>query len=135
MREKFARFMMGRYGVDDLARVTSISALVFLIISMFSGFLPVLGIFYWLALALIIYNCFRMLSRNVQKRYAENQKFLNARYRFTAKKTQQKTQWAQRKIYRFYRCPSCRQKVRVPKGRGKICITCPKCKTEFVKRS
>lgn len=135
MREKFARFMTGRYGVDDLARVTNIGALILLIISMFSGFLPIMGIFYWLAVALIIYNCFRMLSRNIPKRYEENQRFLNARYRFTAKKAQKKTQWAQRDIYRFYRCPSCKQKVRVPKGRGKICITCPKCKTEFVKRS
>lgn len=135
MREKISRFMIGRYGVDDLARVTTVSALILLIISMFSGFLPVLGIFYWFAVALILYNCYRILSRNVQKRYAENQKFLNARYRFSAKKSQAKTQWAQRGIYRFYRCPSCRQKVRVPRGKGKICITCPKCKTEFVKRS
>ncbi len=135
MREKLARFMTGRYGMDDLARLTNIGALILLILSMFSGVWPPLAVFYWLALALIIYTCFRIFSRNVQKRYEENQRFLNARYRFTVKKTQKKTQWAQRGIYRFYRCPSCRQKVRVPKGRGKICITCPKCKTEFVKRS
>ena len=43
-----------------------------------------------------------------------------------------KKRWAQRGTYRFFKCPQCRQIVRVPKGRGKICITCPKCKTEFM---
>lgn len=91
--------------------------------------------FYWIGLGLMIYSLYRMFSRNVSKRYEENQKFLNYRYQAAVKKDAAKKRWAQRSIYRFYKCPSCKQKVRVPKGRGKICITCPKCKTEFVKRS
>ena len=109
MREKIQRFMIGRYGADELAKAQSIAALVLLFLSMFSR----LGIFYWLAIALMIYSTYQM----------------------AVKWNRFKKHLAQRKLYRFYKCPQCRQKVRVPKGRGKICITCPKCRTEFVKKS
>ena len=53
----------------------------------------------------------------------------------SGKEKQSEKRWAQRSTYRFFKCPQCKQTVRVPKGRGKICITCPKCKTEFIKKS
>lgn len=135
MREKMQRFMMGRYGVDELAKALNVTALVCLLISMFSVKIPLFHIFYMIGIALMIYNCFRMFSRNVSKRYQENQKFCSIRYRAVVKKDAVKKRLQQRKLYRFYKCPQCSQKVRVPKGRGKICITCPKCKKEFIKRS
>ncbi len=131
MREKFMRFMQGRNGVDDLSKTLNITILVLLIISIFTGW----DIVYFISLALIIYMYFRIFSKNVPKRYAENQKFINFRFDMKNKFNSKKKEWAQRGVYRFYRCPMCKQKVRVPKGRGKICITCPKCRTEFVKRS
>lgn len=131
MREKMQRFMTGRYGTDELSRVYIIAALVLFVISIFSRW----NIFYWIGLALMIYTYWRMLSKNVSKRYEENQKFLNFRYQAAVKKNTMKKQWSQRNIYRFYKCPGCSQTVRVPKGKGKICITCPKCRTEFVKKS
>ena len=91
------------------------------------------NIYTWLT-ALLIYSYFRILSRNVSKR-EENQRYLNAKYRAVVKKNNLKKRWAQRSTYRFFKCPQCKQTVRVPKGRGKICITCPKCKTEFIKKS
>ena len=84
---------------------------------------------------IVNYSYFRILSRNVSKRYEENQRYLNAKYRAVVKKNNLKKRWAQRSTYRFFKCPQCKQTVRVPKGRGKICITCPKCKTEFIKKS
>ena len=69
---------------------------------------------------------FRVFSRNINKRYAENQKFLNARYEWTVKAERRKKRFAQRKQYKFFKCPMCKQEVRVPRGHGKICITCPK---------
>lgn len=135
MREKMQRFMMGRYGADELAKRLNTVALVSLVLSLFGSFLPFLMVFYWIGFGLMIYNCYRMLSRNVSKRYAENQKFLNWRYQNAVKRDKWKKRWAQRGIYRFYKCPQCRQTVRVPKGKGKICITCPKCRTEFVKKT
>lgn len=135
MRERFQRFMTGRYGVDELSKLVSGAALICLVIAMFAGALPVLGIFYWLGLGLIFYSWYRMFSRNVSKRYGENQKFLNWRYRMTAKRDAAKKRFAQRGEYRFFRCPGCKQRVRVPRGRGKICITCPKCHREFIRKS
>lgn len=131
MREKFQHFMTGRYGADDLSRVYIIATLVIFVISLISGW----GILYWIGLALMIYAYWRMLSRNVSKRYEENQKYLNARYQVAVKWNGMKKRWAQRGTYRFYKCPQCRQMVRVPRGKGKICITCPKCRTEFIKKS
>lgn len=135
MREKLQRFMAGRYGADEFARFLNIWVLVFLVLSMFGGWLPVLSVFYVIGIGLMIYNCFRMLSRNTSKRYEENRRFLDMRYRFTVKRDRMKKRFAQRSTHRFYKCPDCKQTVRVPKGRGKICITCPKCRREFVRRS
>ena len=67
MREKLQRFMTGRYGADELGRTLNIVVLVSLVVSMFSGLLPVLSVFYWFGIALMIYNCFRMFSKNVSK--------------------------------------------------------------------
>lgn len=131
MKQKLQQFMAGRYGVDQLSKVLMYISLALLIISMFSG----LELFYLLAIVLLIYSYFRTFSRNISKRYEENQKFLNWKYRLVVKKDQKKKHLEQRKIYHFYKCPSCRQKVRIPKGKGKICITCPKCRTEFIKHS
>lgn len=131
MKQKFQQFMTGRYGVDQLSRLLLGISVVFCVLSLFSRW----NLFYLLALALLGYTYYRMFSRNVSKRYAENQKFLNARYRLAVKRDQQKRQFAQRKEYRFYRCPGCQQKVRVPRGKGRISISCPKCRTEFIKKS
>ena len=131
MREKLQRFMSGRNGTDDLSKCCLVVAMAALIISMFSRW----TLFYILGLVLLIYAYWRTFSKNVPKRYEENQKYLNFRYQAVVKKEQWKKRFAGRKIYRYFKCPQCRQRVRVPKGKGKICITCPKCRTGFVKRS
>ncbi len=133
MREKIQRFMIGRYGADELSRFCSGAVMGLLILSLFRKL--GLGYLYWVALALLIYSTWRMLSRNISKRYEENQKFLNWKFKMTQKTDKIRKRWQQRKIYRFFKCPQCKQTVRVPKGHGKICITCPKCRTEFVKKS
>ncbi len=131
MREKFARFMVGRNGADELARFESIFVWVLLLISIFSR----TWIFYLLALAVIAHMYFRIMSKNISKRYEENQKFVNFRYRTVVKWDKMKKRMAQRKTYKFFKCPTCKQEVRVPKGHGKIEITCPKCREHFVKHS
>lgn len=131
MREKFQRFMSGRYGADELSKVFNIAVLVLLVLSLVTRY----DIFYWLGIVLMIYSLWRMFSKNVTKRYEENQRFLIFRDQAAVKRANLKKRWSQRDVYRFYKCPQCKQTVRVPKGKGKICITCPKCRTEFIKKS
>lgn len=131
MREKFQRFMSGRYGADELSKVFNVAVLVLLVLSLVTRY----DIFYWLGIVLMIYSLWRMFSKNVTKRYEENQRFLIFRDQAAVKRANLKKRWSQRGVYRFYKCPQCKQTVRVPKGKGKICITCPKCRTEFIKKS
>lgn len=125
------QFMQGRYGADQMGQMLSAVSMVFLIISLFSRNQA------WFLLAVIgiVYNYFRMFSKNISKRYAENQKYMTMTAGIRRKLASWKSQLAQRKIYHIYRCPGCKQKIRVPRGRGKIEIRCPKCNTRFVKKS
>ena len=130
-KNKMMQFMQGRYGADQMGQMLSAVSMVFLIISLFSRNQA------WFLLALIgiVYNYFRMFSKNISKRYAENQKYLTMTAGIRRKLASWKSQLAQRKVYHIYRCPGCKQKIRVPRGRGKIEIRCPKCNTRFVKKS
>ncbi len=122
---------MGRYGFDELSRVGLWVTVAFMALSLFTKN----HAFYLLGLLLLALCYFRVFSRKVEKRREENQKFLGMRRLGAVKWNAAKARREQKKIYRFYKCPQCRQKVRVPKGKGRICITCPKCRAEFIKKS
>lgn len=130
MREKFYRFMVGRYGNDRLNQVIMIVAMIALVISFFG-----LRFFYLLALLCLIYAYFRMFSRNTYKRSMENNKYLQWEYKVKQFIATWKRDMKQRKTHHIYRCPSCKQKIRVPKGKGRIEIRCPKCSQTFIKKS
>lgn len=131
MKEKFIRFMQGRYGADQLGRFLLGAAIVFLVLSLFMRG----SIWYTLALVLMIYSYFRMFSRNIPKRYAENQKYLALTARFRNGYQKKKRELQQLKTHHIYKCPGCGQKIRIPRGKGKIVVRCPKCRTEFEKKS
>lgn len=130
MREKLQRFMYGRYGNDRFNQFLMIAALVSIVISFFGG-----GLFYLLAFAVMIYAYFRMFSRNIGKRSAENQWYLRKEMKVRGFFQKKKRELKQRKEFHIYKCPNCRQKIRVPRGKGKIAIRCRKCGTEFIKKS
>lgn len=130
-RQRMTRFMYGRYGNDQLSKMYLGLALVCLIVNLFTR----LTVFYAAGLLLLIYSMYRSFSKDIAKMSSQNQKYLNWRYQTIVKYNNRKKHWAQRKEYRFYKCPGCKQKVRVPRGRGKIAITCPKCHVEFIKKS
>ena len=131
IKEGFRRFMAGRYGVDELSRFGMILLLILIVLSVFIRN-PGLDS---LILGLLIICYFRMFSRNIQKRYQENQKYLSIKNRIFGKVKKEKYIMEQRKDYHIYSCPNCKQKIRIPKGKGKLSIRCPKCSTEFVKNT
>ena len=125
MRGKLRQFMIGRYGTDGLNQFLSIASIVMLLISLITR----VSLFTYVGMVLLILCYYRSLSRNISKRTEENYKF------YTSKANGLKDQWANRKLYHYYRCPQCRQKLRVPRGRGRIQISCPRCGTQFIKKS
>ena len=143
MKDRFNRFMYGRYGNDELNRVLMWTALICAVASVFV--FPKL--FTFLAYALLVTGIFRCMSRNLEDRYRENSSFMNFKNQMfsklgikknytTGSGYQQQAGPAQKdKTKKIFRCPNCRQKVRVPKGKGTILITCPHCHTEFKKRT
>lgn len=131
MREKLQRLMMGRYGNDKMNQVLSAVSLVLVLLGVFLG----VDTLYTLGMVLLAYIYFRMFSKNISKRYAENQVFLQHYYRLTSWFTGKKRSLERNKNYKIFACPSCKQKLRVPKGKGKIQIRCSKCGNEFIKRS
>ena len=130
MREKFRQFMIGRYGTDGLNQFLSIASIVLLLISLLTRF----SLFTWLGLVLLVLCYYRSLSRNISKRTEENYQYYALKDRVDRKFRGLKDQWANRKLYHYYRCPKCRQKLRVPRGRGRIQISCPRCGTQFIKK-
>lgn len=131
MKERMQRFMAGRYGNDQLNQFIFIVA----IISMVLEIITWQSLFYTLTLVLLILAYVRVFSRNINKRYEENMKFLQKKDAILNKFRRQKYYAAQRRNFHIYTCPQCKQKIRIPKGKGKISITCPKCRTSFIKKS
>lgn len=130
MRERMARFMQGRYGNDRLGQVMLGLALVCVILSLFRiPFISTVG------LVVLLLTYYRMFSRQIARRAAENQKYLRLEWKLRAKLQKQKQSLAQRRTHRIYKCPNCRQKIRVPRNRGRIAISCRKCGTEFIRKT
>ena len=125
------RFMAGRYGSDQLNFALLVLCLLLSLISQITG-LYVLLLISYLPLLIAI---FRMFSRNIYKRRAENAWFLKLWTPVKMWFVQKFTMLRQSKQYRFFRCPSCRATVRVPRGKGKIQIRCPHCGNTFLKKS
>ena len=126
--------MSGRYGGDAFSNFLSLAALVVVVLGLFVPglFGMLLG---WLGWAALIYSYYRIFSRNIPKRAAENRWFLAQRYAVQQRFASARTRFAQRKVYRYFRCARCRQQLRVPPGRGPISNTCPKWETSFIKKS
>lgn len=120
LRASMIRFMTGRNGVDPLSWFLLVLGVVLNLIGSFAR-LPIFQLLAYIPLVLTLYRTF---SRNVPKRYVENQKFTQFFARIKG-----------RKNYCYFRCPSCKTQVKVPKGKGTIRITCPSCKEKFMKKT
>ena len=131
MKEKLMRFMYGHNGVDSLGKFVLVISIIVMLLAGWTDSL-ILSYLSWIG---IIYLYFRMFSRNIYKRSSENQWYLNKTYKIRTFFYRQKNLLLQRKTHHIYKCPTCRQKIRVPRGKGRIEIRCPKCNTRFIKKS
>lgn len=128
------KVMTGRYGVDELSRFLTTAALAALVLSLLFDNLFSL-VFWLLAIGALVWSYIRLFSRNTYRRKAENNAYLTLRYALTRKFSGLKQRLRQKKYYRFYKCPSCGVTTRVPKGKGTIRITCPRCGESFIRKS
>jgi len=133
-REKIAQFMYGRRGTDEFARFLLIVTLVFIVLSWFFRGL-IQSLFSLLTIASLVYCYYRILSRDIYKRQKENAWYLQKKAAVQKWFRSLKDRWTQRKEYKFFRCPSCHSLLRVPKGKGKILLTCRKCGNRFERKS
>ena len=116
-------FMTGRYGTDKLNMVILSAGLVASLLSVWISAPGWNLLLFVLSYGLMIWAIFRSLSRNTYRRHQENRKFLQFFFRLKDRDN------------RYFDCPKCRQMVRVPRGKGKIAITCPRCKEKFIRKT
>ena len=136
----FSRIMNGRYGADQFGLFLSVSSVALLLLSFLSG-LSVRGkgrlstLFFLAAMASLVYCSFRLFSKDFSRRRAENRRFMEYTWKARDWAGLQKTRYDQRKEYVFFSCPDCHQTMRVPRGKGKIRITCRRCGYSFDKKT
>ncbi len=123
LKTAFRRFMTGRYGADKLNMAMVYTAFGVFVVSLLLPWPTVRLVLMLLYYGLCFGAIFRMLSRNTYKRYQENRKFLMFFQRLRDRE------------HRYYDCPRCRQQIRVPRGKGRISITCPKCREKFIRKT
>ncbi|RKJ41166.1 hypothetical protein D7X94_05030 [Acutalibacter sp. 1XD8-33] len=124
--QRFQRFLYGRYGTDTLNIALLILGVVFTLFGV---------LFFWpltfLADGIYIYALFRTFSRNIAARQREYTAFLKLWNPVSFWFRTEKLKFSQRKTYKYFKCPSCRQQLRAPRGRGNIEVTCQKCHAVF----
>lgn len=129
--QKLREFMYGRYGTDQLSLALIAGGFVFSVLRVFTDS----KILYLISLILYGIAIFRTLSKNAAKRRAENQKFLALWHKVKNRWVGFQADFEERKTYKHFKCPTCGQKIRIPRGRGKVEIRCPKCSGNFVKKT
>ncbi|MCL2249488.1 MAG: hypothetical protein FWC13_09470 [Oscillospiraceae bacterium] len=131
MKNFFRKFMQGRYGPDHLGVALIILSFLVSVLYAVIGHLPLLYLSYFI-LAMVI---FRMLSRNISKRRRENDVFIRYWWPIRTKIKRLFGNLKQRRTHKFIKCPDCKNRLRVPRGKGKIIVTCPKCTKKLTKKT
>ena len=134
-REWLTRVMAGRNGADQLCRFLSFATMVFLLLSLLIRGTGLSSVFWVLGLLCFFWGIFRSLSRNLARRRAENAAYLRITGGLRNRFGGALSRFRQRKEYRFYRCPSCRTWLRVPRHKGRVQITCHQCGERFTRNT
>lgn len=128
---KLNRFMSGRYGADEFSLFLLIVYFVLSVLAL----LPYCAVLYSVALSACVFSLFRCFSRNIYRRNAERTWFLGKRAKLKSFFKRKRRIFKERKTHRFFKCKRCGAVLRVPKGKGRIEITCPKCKNKLTKKT
>ena len=131
LRAGLQRFMQGRHGIDQLGLALLYLAILLNILS----FIPVLRFLGTLALIAIIFAVYRMLSRNSQQRWKENQWWVAKSTPLFTKVKQARVRFQNRKQYRYFTCPKCHAWLRLPRNVGEVTVTCGQCQHSFRKKA
>ena len=127
IKDGFRNFMVGRHGADQLSLALLIAGLVLSLISRSTHS----AILSWAGYVAFIWSLFRIFSRNSAKRYKENDKFVAMSQKAKAETTQFIARLKNLKQYKYFHCPQCRQQLRVPRGKGRLRVTCTRCGNKF----
>lgn len=127
MNNKIKNFMYGRYGIDDLYKLLLIICFILLVINMFLNN----NIIRIIELLLIFIILYRSLSKNISRRKKENDKYLNIKNRIIKSFNYNKKKYEERNTHMYKKCPSCKQKIRLPLKKGKHTVKCPNCSYKF----
>ena len=151
LRNRLYQFMQGRNGPDAYAKFLNRLSFVFLIGAILCSILTLAFashalkaavvfrilyfVLYAIGFAVLIYCNFRIFSRNVAKRQKENTRFLYKKQKIHRMLESKKQEWKDRKTYRYFKCPKCGQRMRAPRKKGKIRVTCQKCSNVFLTKT
>lgn len=125
------KFMIGRNGPDQLSTAMLVLSIALLLVASFTGSI-VLDLLSLIGYALTI---FRMFSRNISKRYEENQKYIAVKGKVKLSLSQAKVRLKNSKKYKYFRCPECKSLIRLPRNVGEVTVTCGKCRHSFKKKA
>ena len=123
--------MVGRYGTDELNQFLSVLILVFFVLNLITRS----RVFYGLETLCLLLIYIRMFSKNTGKRFQENQKYLHYRFYIEESVKKFRSRFQEFRKYKIFRCPGCGQKIRIPRGHGKIQIHCRSCGNDFMGKS
>ncbi|MDF2483918.1 MAG: hypothetical protein K0R46_86 [Herbinix sp.] len=128
---RFRNFMYGRYGFDQFTKALIICSLLISVITTLTR----INLLVILSYIPFLYALYRSFSKDIQRRSQENMAYLRLEGSVRSKFNRIKLWLVGTKTHKYYTCSKCKQSIRVPRGKGKIVITCPKCKAEFVRRT
>lgn len=135
LREKLQRFMIGRYGADQLGRFLSWVVVLLALFRCFIRSYWILSFIRGLLLLLLIILYARIISRDISRRSRENEAYLRFRFHITEIWKKWRFRLSESRRYRIFCCPNCKQKIRIPRNHGKVSIHCPKCGNDFIKNT
>lgn len=142
IKQAFRSFMYGRNGADHLSMALLWTGLICYLLGGIVGSIavsvifPVIGILLNLTgFAAYMFSLFRVFSRNVEKRRAENRRYVTMMEKRKTQRRQAKVRFQNRKTYKYFKCPGCKAWLRLTRGKGVVTVTCSRCKTSFTQKA